>query len=141
MVLGAALMMLPVAGSCGQTPAAPYGLMCELMGQPGLTQIVDPRPWVTGTISDTFVAYPKIGPLLPAMGYSEKQIADLRATIDRVECDLVLIGTPIDLSRLMAVNKPTLRVSYDLEEKGDIRLAPEIDRVLAVKRGHRRRAS
>ena len=96
----------------------------------GAAQIVDPRPWVKGTIKETFDKYPKIGTLLPAMGYSEEQIKDLSETIDRVSCDVVLIGTPIDLTRLIKINKTALRVGYDLEQKGDVRLEGEIDALL-----------
>ncbi len=96
-----------------------YGAAVIAAKRFGAAELVDPRPWVKGAIAETFAAYPKIGPLLPAMGYSKQQIADLGETIDRATCDLVLIGTPIDLNRLVKVNKPTMRVRYDLEEKGE----------------------
>jgi predicted GTPase len=97
----------------------------------GAAQIVDPRPWVRGTMKETFEKYPKIGTLLPAMGYSAEQIKDMAETIDRVSCDIVLIGTPIDLARLIKINKPALRVGYDLEQKGEVRLENEIGALLA----------
>ena len=86
----------------------------------GAAEIVDPRPWVTGRIAHTFDVYPDIGTVLPAMGYGEQQIADLETTINAVDCDLVLIGTPIDLARLIDINKPSQRVTYDLREHGEV---------------------
>ena len=85
----------------------------------GAAEIVDPRPYVKGEIRKTFETYPKIGVLLPAMGYSDKQIRDLEATINRVPCDVVIIGTPIDLKRIIKIKKPALRVTYELEEIGE----------------------
>ncbi len=79
-------------------------------------EIVDPRPYATRTIAATFQKYPGIGTLLPAMGYGEKQIRDLQATINAVDCDLVIIATPIDLGRILKINKPSVRVRYELEE-------------------------
>lgn len=84
----------------------------------GAAEIVDPRPWIVGTIADTFRKYPEIGTLLPAMGYSGKQIADLEKTINRCEVDAVVIGTPIDLTRILKIKKPMTRVKYDLQEIG-----------------------
>lgn len=81
-------------------------------------KIIDPRPYIIGTIKDTFKKYPNIGHVLPAMGYGKKQMRDLRATINKTPCDLVIIGTPIDLRRIIKIKKPTVRVSYDLEEIG-----------------------
>ena len=85
----------------------------------GAAEIVDPRPWVTGEIAHTFEVYPDIGPVLPAMGYRDQQIADLETTINAVDCNLVLIGTPIDLGRLININKESQRVTYELREKGE----------------------
>jgi predicted GTPase len=81
-------------------------------------EIVDPRPFITGKIVETFKKYPGIGPLLPAMGYGPEQVKDLEKTISRVKCDLVLIGTPIDLQRYVKIPQPSLRVMYDLQEIG-----------------------
>ncbi|HEY5133799.1 MAG TPA: cyclic 2,3-diphosphoglycerate synthase [Candidatus Krumholzibacteriaceae bacterium] len=81
-------------------------------------EIVDPRPYLTGKIVETFKKYPEIGPLLPAMGYGAEQVKDLEKTISRVKCDLVLIGTPIDLQRYVKIPQPSLRVMYDLQEIG-----------------------
>jgi predicted GTPase len=85
----------------------------------GAKELVDPRPYTVESISYTFEKYPKIGTLLPAMGYGEKQVKDLETTINRTKCDLVLIATPIDLTRLMKINKPTSRVYYSLQEIGE----------------------
>jgi predicted GTPase len=82
----------------------------------GAKAIVDPRPWVVNSIADTFKKYPNIGELLPAMGYGDKQVKDLETTIDRVDCDSVIIGTPIDLRRVIKIKKPSVRVRYDLAE-------------------------
>ncbi len=101
----------------------------------GAAEIVDPRPWLEGTMKETFEKYPDIGPLLPAMGYSKEQIADLETTINKVECDLVLIGTPIDLGRLININKPNQRVTYDLKEKGEPSLAARVNKFLDEKFG------
>jgi predicted GTPase len=84
----------------------------------GASEIVDPRPWTVGTITATFKKYPDIGTLLPAMGYGARQVKDLETTINRVPCDAVVIGTPIDLSRLITIKKPTVRVRYELQEIG-----------------------
>lgn len=84
----------------------------------GAKDIVDPRPYTVGSITDTFKKYPDIGLLLPAMGYGEQQMKDLEKTIENTECDAVIIGTPIDLRRVIKINKPTVRVTYDLQEIG-----------------------
>ena len=79
-----------------------------------------------GTIAETFEKYPGIGPLLPAMGYGEQQVKDLQATIDAVECDAVVVGTPIDLKKVVEIKKPCVRVQYKLQEIGE----PTLDDVL-----------
>ena len=84
----------------------------------GASEAVDPRPWAVDTIAETFDKYPGIGVLLPAMGYSDKQVADLEKTINAVDCDSVIIGTPIDLRRIVKIDKPAVRVSYSLQEIG-----------------------
>jgi len=71
-----------------------------------------------GRLKETFRIYPGIGTVLPAMGYGAKQLKDLEATINRTECDAVVIGTPIDLNRIIKINKPTTRVYYNLQEIG-----------------------
>ncbi len=84
----------------------------------GAAELVDPRPYLVASIEDTFKKYPYIGTLLPAMGYGDKQVADLEKTINRTEADSVIIATPIDLRRLIKINKPTTRVRYELQELG-----------------------
>jgi len=84
----------------------------------GAAEIVDPRPYVTGKIKSTFEKYPRIGALLPAVGYGNEQVADLEATIRRVPCDLVIVATPVDLTRIIRIDKPMLRVRYSLKEIG-----------------------
>ena len=81
-------------------------------------EFVDPRPFAVGTISETFEKYPDIGMLLPAMGYGEEQVRDLEETIRNTDCDLVVIGTPIDLSKVIRIDKPTVRATYELQEIG-----------------------
>jgi predicted GTPase len=93
--------------------------------------IVDPKPYTVGTITETFDVYPDMGPLLPAMGYGETQLADLQATIARVPCDAVVIGTPADLTQVMTFDTPTVRVRYRLQEIGTPNLADLIDDWLA----------
>jgi predicted GTPase len=97
----------------------------------GAKEIVDPRPFLKGSLVDTFQKYPKIGQILPAMGYGEKQMADLKATIDATECDLVIVGTPIDLRRYASFNKPAVRVSYALHEIGQPTVETVVDEFLA----------
>jgi predicted GTPase len=82
----------------------------------GASELVDPRKWAVDSISETFKKYPKTGTLLPAMGYGDKQVKDLEATINRVDCDTVVIGTPIDLRRVVKIKKPSVRVRYELAE-------------------------
>ncbi len=84
----------------------------------GASEIVDPREYTVGKLTQTFEIYPNIGHLLPAMGYSDEQIKDLEKTIDNTPCDTVIIGTPIDLARILKINKPFARVTYDLQEIG-----------------------
>jgi len=84
----------------------------------GAAELVDPRPFAVGTIAETYRKYPGIGVLLPAMGYGEQQMKDLETTIQKTECDLVIIATPIDLGRIVDFKKPTVRISYELDEIG-----------------------
>jgi len=95
----------------------------------GAKEIVDPRPYTVKSITATYKKYPKIGVLLPAMGYGNAQMKDLEETINKTKCDSVIIGTPIDLGRLLKINKPSTRVMYDLQEIGDI----TIEKVLREK--------
>ena len=85
-------------------------------------KIVDPRPFASGTIQETYRQYPHIGPVLPAMGYSSAQITDLEQTINAADCDLVVFATPIHLTRIVSINKPALRVRYEYQDSGEPRL-------------------
>ncbi len=95
-----------------------YGAGALAAQRYGAKEIVDPRPWLVGTLKETFEKYPDIGPLLPAMGYGKNQMNDLQATINAADCDLVVVGTPIDLTRVIEINKPSIRVRYELQEIG-----------------------
>ncbi len=100
----------------------------------GAKEIIDPRPYAVGTISQTYQKYPEIGTLLPAMGYGKKQIQELQETINTADCDLVIIGTPIDLTRIIKINKKSIRVKYELQEIG----RPDLEEVLSQKIKDRR---
>jgi predicted GTPase len=84
----------------------------------GAAELVDPRPYTVGRLSETFEIYPDIGKVLPAMGYGEQQLKDMETTINNTECDAVVIGTPIDLNRIIKIKKPNTRVYYNLQEIG-----------------------
>jgi predicted GTPase len=84
----------------------------------GADEIIDPRPFLVGKLKETFDIYPNIGTILPAMGYGEQQLKDLEATINACDCDSVIIGTPIDLRRVIKIDKPSTRVNYDLQSIG-----------------------
>ena len=84
----------------------------------GASEVIDPRPYTVGSITETFEKYPDIGELLPAMGYGDQQIKDLEETIAKTKCDVVIIGTPIDLRRIIKIKKPSVRITYDLQEIG-----------------------
>jgi predicted GTPase len=92
----------------------------------GAATLVDPRPYTVGKLSETFRIYPGIGTLLPAMGYGKEQLTDLEKTINKTDCDSVVIATPIDLNRIIKIKKPNTRVYYDLQEIG----YPNLDQVL-----------
>lgn len=93
----------------------------------GASEIIDPRSYAVGDIAETYRKYPNIGPLLPAMGYSERQMADLAETIEAADCDSVIVATPIDLKRIINIKKPCTRVDYSLQEIG----TPTMDDALA----------
>jgi len=111
-----------------------YGAGVVAAQKYGAKEIVDPRPYAIGTIKDTYTKYPGIGTLLPAMGYGKKQIQELEDTINAVDCDIVIIGTPIDLSRIVKINKKSIRVKYELQEIG----RPDLEEVLNQKIKDRR---
>lgn len=94
--------------------------------QHGAIEFIDPRPYLVGKLKETFETYPEIGTILPAMGYGEQQLRDLEATINATDCDAVVIGTPIDLARIVNITKPSTRVFYDLQEIGE----PDLDGIL-----------
>jgi predicted GTPase len=100
-----------------------YGAAVLAAKQHGAAELVDPRPFAVGSIAETFGRHPHVGALLPAMGYGRRQVEELRETIARSGAELVLIGTPIDLRRLLELEQPALRVSYRLEEVGEPTLA------------------
>jgi predicted GTPase len=93
----------------------------------GAAGFVDPRPYTVGRLSETFKIYPDIGVLLPAMGYGDEQLKDMETTINNTDCDSVVIGTPIDLNRIIKINKPTTRVYYNLQEIGRPNLTMVLD--------------
>ena len=93
----------------------------------GAAEMVDPRPFAVGKLAETFEIYPYIGELLPAMGYSAEQLKDLETTINTTDCDSVVIGTPIDLNRIIDIKKPNTRVYYDLQEIGQPNLTDVLD--------------
>jgi predicted GTPase len=100
-----------------------YGAAVLAAKANGAASLVDPRPFAVGSIARTFEEYPHVGALLPAMGYGRSQMEELRETIARSDAELVLIGTPIDLRRIIELDKPALRVTYRLEEIGEPTLA------------------
>jgi predicted GTPase len=104
-----------------------YGAAVLAAKAGGASELVDPRPFAVGSIKETFAKYPHMTQLLPAMGYGRKQMEELRETIARSDADLVLIGTPIDLRRVIELDKPALRVTYRLQEIGE----PTIAQLLA----------
>jgi predicted GTPase len=104
-----------------------YGAAVLAAKQSGAAELVDPRPFAVGSIKETFAKYPHVTELLPAMGYGRRQMEELRETIARSDADLVLIGTPIDLRRVIELDKPALRVTYRLQELGQ----PTIEELLA----------
>lgn len=100
----------------------------------GAAALVDPRPYTVGRLTETFEKYPGIGTLLPAMGYGDQQLKDLETTINNTDCDAVVIGTPIDLNRIIHIKRPSTRVWYDLQEIGSPNLEEVIDEF--VKKHH-----
>lgn len=100
----------------------------------GASQLVDPRPFIVGKLVETFRTYPEIGTVLPAMGYGRQQLRDLERTINNTDCDSVIIATPIDLNRIINIQKPTTRVYYDLQEIGYPDLTQVLDEFLERKK-------
>ena len=92
----------------------------------GAAEMVDPRPYIVGSLKETFTTYPTIGSLLPAMGYGEAQMKDLEKSIENTPCDVVVIGTPIDLPRFVNIKQPVVKIGYELQEIG----TPTLENVL-----------
>ncbi len=99
----------------------------------GAKELIDPRPKAIGSIKATFEKYNHLGIILPAMGYGTKQIEELEKTINAIDCDLVVIGTPIDLSKLINIKHKTVRVKYDLQEIGQPDLMSVLEPLLKEK--------
>jgi len=108
----------------------PYGAGAIIAKQLGANEIVDPRPYAVGSIKENYEKYTHLGAILPAVGYGEKQIAELKETVDRTPCDAVVIGTPIDLTRVMTISKPTVRVKYELKVLGPVTLEEILEEFL-----------
>jgi len=108
----------------------PYGAGAVIAKKLGAREMVDPRPYAVGSIKETYEKYTHLGAILPAVGYGDKQIAELKATIDRTPCDAVVIGTPIDLRRVMTIDKPTVRAKYELKVLGPVTLEEILEEFL-----------
>ena len=108
----------------------PFGAATLAAKKLGAKEIVDPKPYAVGSIKETYEQYPHLGKVLPAVGYSERQIAELKTTIDATPCDVILVGTPVDLGRITRLNKPAVRVKYDLQVLGPICLEKIVDNFL-----------
>ncbi len=107
-----------------------YGAGMVAAQKYGAAEVVDPRPYLKGTLKGTFAKYPEIGALLPAMGYGGQQVKDLEATIAAVKCDSVIIGTPIDLRRVVSIKQRCTRVTYELQEIGHPTIVDVLDKLL-----------
>jgi predicted GTPase len=105
----------------------PYGAGILAANNLRVKKIVDPRPYAVGSIAETYEKYPHLGAVLPALGYKEDQIKELETTINSTPCDVVVLGTPIDLGRLLKINKPTTRAHYELQEIG----SPNLKEILS----------
>ncbi len=111
----------------------PFGVATMAARRFGAEEIVDPRPYAVGAIRKAYELYPHLQSAVPAIGYSDEQVAELKATIEATPCDLVLVGTPIDLGRFASLTKPTVRVRYELQILGDISLEEILDGFLQGK--------
>ncbi|HSQ21305.1 MAG TPA: GTPase [Coriobacteriia bacterium] len=110
----------------------PYGAGALAARAAGAAELIDPRPFAVGSIADTLAAYPHLTEVLPAMGYSPEQLADLEATVQATDADVVVVATPVDLSRLLDLGKPAVRATYHIEDRsGDRTLASVIDEFCA----------
>jgi predicted GTPase len=113
----------------------PWGAGTVAAREGGAAVQVDPRPWAVGSIAETFAHYPHLGPVLPAMGYSHEQLRDLERTINAVECEIVVAGTPVDLGRLIQSDRPIRQVRYELRERGEPTLAQALAPIIAARPG------
>lgn len=109
----------------------PYGAGLVAARRHQAAQVIDPRPFAVGSLHQAFAQYKHLGPVLPAMGYSASQLADLEATVASAPCDLVIVATPIDLARTIRISQPCLRVRYEIAERGPETLAPPVQQALA----------
>ncbi|MGZ4399137.1 MAG: GTPase, partial [Gaiellaceae bacterium] len=100
----------------------PFGAGTVAARRAGAAELVDPRRYAVGSIKETFERWPRLGTILPAMGYSADQLVELEATINATDCDVVVIGTPIDLARLIDIKHPVRRATYSLRELGETSL-------------------
>ncbi|MEM1563948.1 MAG: cyclic 2,3-diphosphoglycerate synthase [Candidatus Bathyarchaeia archaeon] len=114
----------------------PYGAATIIAKQLGASEIADPRPYAVGSIKEAYEKYPHLGAVLPALGYGEKQIEELNETITKTPCDVVVIGTPVDLRRVMEINKPTVRVKYELKILGPLSLEQVLEDFLGKVQKH-----
>ncbi len=108
----------------------PYGAGTIMARNAGAGEIVDPKPYAVGSIKEAYRKYSHLGAILPALGYGDKQVAELKETIDRIPCDVIVIGTPIDLRRVMTISKPSVRVKYELEVLAPVSLEQILDEFL-----------
>jgi predicted GTPase len=108
----------------------PFGAGLVAARNAGAAKIVDPRPYAVGSIKETFEKWPQLTSVLPAMGYSDKQLEELEETINAADCDVVVTGTPIDLGRLISSEHPIRHVRYELEEVGEPTLADVLAPIL-----------
>jgi predicted GTPase len=108
----------------------PYGAGVVAARRFGVASLADPRPWAVGSIADTLARYPALEPLVPALGYDAALVHELETTLNSVDADLVLAATPIDLTRVLTLNKPITRVRYELAEAGGMSLAELIRPVI-----------
>ncbi len=114
----------------------PYGAATIMAKQLGASELADPRPYAVGSIKKAFEKYPHLGTVLPALGYGEKQIEELNETIMRTPCDVVVIGTPVDLRRVMKISKPTVRVKYELKVLGPLSLEQILEEFIGKVQNH-----
>lgn len=108
----------------------PCGAGTIMARNAGAGEIVDPKPYAVGSIKEAYRKYSHLGAILPALGYGDKQVAELKETIDRIPCDVIVIGTPIDLRRVMTISKPSVRVKYELEVLAPVSLEQILDEFL-----------